>query len=332
MSDALAKQGEQSMTVVNRPATVIRWEDAELLETIKQTVCKGATDAQFRMFCEVCKSTGLNPFLKEVYYVPDKGIIMAARDGYLRVANENPQFDGMETTVERDNNKVPIKAICKVWRKDRAHPVTCEAYFSEYKKSSPVWTQYPSAMISKVAEVLALKRSFTINGVVSEEEMGSAEDRGSREAQVEYLESKGIAAPEEKPKRKRGSISFEALKDWGVLKKEVAEATGSTELYYSALSAYGYQHADEIKSKEDGIAIWRLIGAGLTKAKADKELLGLLEHSAEVVGMAAFAEIIKHHSVEGLDEIMAMDSDPLAALLTEVKAAVDAKKSGGSPA
>jgi phage recombination protein Bet len=169
-----------------------QYEDAKLLETIKQTVCKGATDAQFRMFIEVCKSTGLNPFLKEVYYVPEKGIIMAARDGYLRVANEHPQFDGMETTVERDEKNVPIKAICRVWRKDRGHPTTCEAYYNEYKKSSPVWTQYPSAMISKVAEVLALKRSFSINGCVTEEEIGNTEERGTRAAQDEYLRNRGI--------------------------------------------------------------------------------------------------------------------------------------------
>ncbi len=173
----------------NALAVVQRYEDEQLLQTIRDTVCKGATPAQFRMFIEVCKSTGLNPFLKEIYYVAEKGIIMAARDGYLRVANENLQFDGMETLVERDDKKVPIKATCRVWRKDRAHPVTCEAYYSEYKKSSPVWTQYPSAMISKVAEVLALKRSFAINGVVTEEEVG---EQGSKEAQQEYLRSKGI--------------------------------------------------------------------------------------------------------------------------------------------
>ncbi len=175
----------------DRAIATSQWENQQLLDTIKATVCKGATDAQFRMFIEVCKSTGLNPFLKEVYYVPEKGIIMAARDGYLRVANEHPQFDGMETTVERDERNIPIKAVCRVWRKDRNHPTTCEAFFNEYKKNSPVWTQYPSAMISKVAEVLALKRSFSINGVVTEEEVGN-EERGSKEAQREYLASKGI--------------------------------------------------------------------------------------------------------------------------------------------
>lgn len=168
-----------------------RYDQADVIATIKQTVAKGASDAQLKMFLEVCRSTGLDPFLKEIYFVAEKGLIMAARDGYLRVANENPQFDGMETRVERDEKNVPIKATCSVWRKDRTHAITCEAFYSEYKKSSPVWSQYPSAMISKVAEVLALKRSFAINGVVTEEEMGtSSEPRGSAAAAQEVATNK----------------------------------------------------------------------------------------------------------------------------------------------
>lgn len=163
-------------------------EDRELIETLKQTVCKGASDAQFRMFIEVCRATGLNPFLKEIYFVPAVGV-MAGRDGYLRKANDNPQFDGMETKVDRDDKGIPIKATCSVWRKDRSHPITCEAFYNEYNKNTDVWRKYPSAMIAKVAEVLALKRSFAINGVVTEEEIG---EQGSKEAQREYLASKGL--------------------------------------------------------------------------------------------------------------------------------------------
>src|ERR1017187_3225695 len=123
-----------------------RYDQPEIVAVIKQTVAKGASDAQLRMFLEVCRSTGLDPFLKEIYFVAEKGLIMAARDGYLRVANEHPQFDGIRTTVDRDEKtNVPIRATCSVWRKDRRHAITCEAYFSEYKKSGPVWSQYPSA-------------------------------------------------------------------------------------------------------------------------------------------------------------------------------------------
>ena len=169
-----------------------RYDQEDIVATIKQTVCKGASDAQLRMFLEVCKHTGLDPFLKEIWFVAEKGIIMAGRDGYLRVANEHQMFDGIETRVERDDKMVPVKAVCTVWRKDRNHPTICEAYFNEYKAGGPVWSRYPSAMISKVAEVLALKRSFAINGVVSDVEMDATftPDSGSREAQQEVVRAK----------------------------------------------------------------------------------------------------------------------------------------------
>jgi hypothetical protein len=133
------------------------------------------------MFIEICRATGLNPFLREVWFVPSVGI-MAGRDGYLAVANRHPMFDGMSTHVDRDDKMAPVKATCTVWRKDRGHPIVCEAYYNEYRKGGNVWAQYPSAMISKVAEVLALKRSFAINGVVTEEEIGLQEPRGSAAA------------------------------------------------------------------------------------------------------------------------------------------------------
>jgi phage recombination protein Bet len=185
--------------LVPAPARGSRYDDPEVIATIKDTVAKGATDAQLRMFLEICKATGLNPFLREIWFVAETGRIMAGRDGYLRVANENPMFDGMETRVERDSHNVPVKATCSVWRKDRSHAITCEAYYSEYVKGSPVWRNYPSAMISKVAEVLALKRSFAINGVVTEEEIGTGDApaapaaRGSKEAAQSVAEAK-IAA------------------------------------------------------------------------------------------------------------------------------------------
>ena len=163
----------------------------EVIETIKETVAKGATNAQLAMFLEVCKSTGLNPFLKEIWFVPGVGV-MAGRDGYLRVANEHPMFDGIDTRVERDPQGIPVKAVCTVWRKDRNHPTVSEAYYNEYKKSSSVWTTYKSAMISKVAEVLALKRAFSINGIVTEEEIGEqpGDPRGSVEAAREVATRK----------------------------------------------------------------------------------------------------------------------------------------------
>jgi len=329
-------------------------EDQQLLETIKQTVCKGATDAQFRMFVEVCKATGLNPFLNEIWFVPSVGV-MAGRDAYLRKANEHPQFDGMETRVERNEQNIPIKAVCTVWRKDRGHPIIAEAYYNEYKKGGNVWSTYPSAMIAKVAEVLALKRSFAINGVVTEEEIGNGQERGSKEAQQEYLASKGIettkpidefterqaklkaegeailnsAASDPKPNakgKKHGIIPFDKLRNWQKLKDEIRSFTGTDGTYYGALQAKGYNHANEITSEADAMAIWKVLGAELNRLKQNAELLQLLEVSRDTIGARVFADLIGLHGCLTGDDVLALASDPLQALLAELKAIVDEKK------
>ena len=235
---------------------VDRYNDETMLNTLRETVCKGATIPQFRMFIEVCKGTGLNPFLKEIWFVPGVGV-MAGRDGYLRVANESPQFDGMETRVERDAKNVPIKATCSVWRKDRSHPITCEAYYNEYKRSGGVWDKYPSAMISKVAEVLALKRSFSINGVVTEEEIGEQEPTRAEKVQAakevgaaklatmqgEVHQAQFVEQPEmaEAPAK----ISFKALESFKDIKTELKKM-GAEARYYGVLKTFGVEKSNQL--------------------------------------------------------------------------------------
>ena len=350
------------------------WEDPKLIETIKETVCKGATPAQFRMFLEVCRGTGLNPFLKEIYFVPSVGV-MAARDGYLRVANQHPQFDGMETRVERDDKNIPIKAVCTVWRKDRGHPVIAEAYYNEYRKPGNVWATYPSAMIAKVAEVLALKRSFAINGVVTEEEIGEQEPRGSKEAQREYLASKGIGAPMpvaidvpkvaealqtspevirelanvldqppqnivemrhaakvaeadaalkevKKPvekQRKTGAVTFDVLKHFGDIKALILEATGSTDIYYQTLQAYGYKKSNEIKDNDQAREIWKALAMLHKRATEDKKLRTELELAHLEYGQR-FYDVLGSNGCEKIDDVLGLDGDTLRTVLAEIKA------------
>ena len=232
-----------SLTVPShrKPTTAIDLDSTEIIAAIKQTVCKGASDAQLQVFIQVCRSTGLNPWLKEIYFVAEKGLIMASRDGYLRIANEHPMFDGMETRIERDAKNVPVKATCSVWRKDRSHAITCEAYYSEYRKPGQVWQQYPSAMIGKVAEVLALKRSFAIDGCVSEEEMGT-EHRPSNVEPIRRPPQAAAAIAERVPEEHEAEVTYEEIplpeEERSEIERELAQSLEMAETRKRMLEGY----------------------------------------------------------------------------------------------
>lgn len=174
---------------------LVNYEDKVMLDTLRNTVCQGATDAEFRMFVEICKSTGFNPFKREVWFIKSKGYtknngeqvegkvqIMTGIMGYLAIANKHPQFDGMECEIEREDGGKPIRAIAKVYRKDRRFPSVGEALFSEYYQrgreykgeyKATVWDSKPSIMIAKVAKSIALREAFPqeLGGTNTEEEM-----------------------------------------------------------------------------------------------------------------------------------------------------------------
>ena len=169
---------------------------SEQINAIRNTVAQGADDSELQMFLALATKYDLDPFAKEIWFVQMKGrnSIITGRDGYLKIANRNPNFDGMESDIVcagdkfykegsiirhayNSSNRGPIiGAYAVVYRKDRSHPAYFFAPFKEYNKNSSVWTQYPSAMIIKVAESMALKRAFSISGLVTEEEIGNGDN------------------------------------------------------------------------------------------------------------------------------------------------------------
>lgn len=169
----------------NTPA-VIDYTDSKTLALLKNTVAQGATDAEFALFLEYCKSTKLNPFKKEVWFIKGKDgriQMMTGINGFYAIANDHPQFDGLEVDVLPAEGK-PVKAVARCYRKDRSRPMVAEAYFSEYAKSYGNWLTMPRVMISKCAESMVLRKSFPqeLNGLYTQEEMPEEFSQGVRAA------------------------------------------------------------------------------------------------------------------------------------------------------
>lgn len=160
------------------------------IETIKNTVAKGASQSEFDMFMYLCDKYQLDPFLKEIFYSSQMKTIMTSRDGYLKIAQRDPDYEGLQSMavcegdefeLDVPNSTVVHKfkgkrgAVIGAWaiayRKGR-RPVIAYADFKEYAKNTPVWN-YKSAMICKCAETFVLKRQFGISGLVTVEEIGT---------------------------------------------------------------------------------------------------------------------------------------------------------------
>lgn len=153
---------------------LITQNNVEMLTTLRNTVAPGLTDSEFALFAEIVKSTGLNPVTKEVWAIKAGGRLqlMTGINGFLRIANSHPMFDGMEVEFEWDNKQL-VSATAKVYRKDRRFPAVATAYMNEYGKPSPIWRTMPSVMLSKCAKSLAIREAFVqeLGGLYTQEEM-----------------------------------------------------------------------------------------------------------------------------------------------------------------
>lgn len=176
----------------------------EELDHVRKVAAQGATDDEFKTFVYLCKTYNLDPLKKEIYFIKygGKSTIITSRDGYLKIANADQNFDGIESDVvyqgdtiaKRDDGSLHITygsehlafdktkltgAFCSVFRKDRIKATTVFVSVREYyKKDAPIWLQYTNAMILKVAEAMALKRAFAISGLVTKEEIEGKEQDG----------------------------------------------------------------------------------------------------------------------------------------------------------
>jgi len=155
---------------------LVTQSNVEMLTALRNTVAPGLTDAEFLLFAEMVKATGLNPVTKEVWAIKAGGRlqIMTGINGFLRIANSHPQFDGIEIEFERQGGQF-VSCTAKVYRKDRRFPAVGTAYMNEYAKPSPIWKQMPSVMLRKCALSLAIREAFIqeLGGLYTQEEMPS---------------------------------------------------------------------------------------------------------------------------------------------------------------
>lgn len=162
-------------------------------------------DQEVMMFLNLCRFQHLNPFLREAYLIKygqnSPATMVVGKDVFLKRAQKNPKFDGLQSGVIVLNNQTGqiteregtffldgteqlVGGWAKVWIKGARTPFYEAVKLSEYigrKKSGEVteqWSKRPATMIRKVAMSHALKEAFPddLGGLYSQEEVGDAGD------------------------------------------------------------------------------------------------------------------------------------------------------------
>ncbi len=153
----------------------------EQVALIKETVAKGASLNEFKLFLYRCKSLGLDPLkpgqIHFVKYGNGPGSIVIGIEGFRVKAARTNAMAGIQRGVIRNAEGVCTGAWCEVHRKDWTHPAREEVSLAEYNTGNGPWRKMPETMIKKVAEAAALRMAFPdeLGGVYETSEMDQAE-------------------------------------------------------------------------------------------------------------------------------------------------------------
>lgn len=166
------------------------------VDLIRNTVAKGATTDELKLFLYVAGKSGLDPLSKQIHFVKrtmkqkdgtykDQMTIQTGIDGYRAIAERTGTLAGIEDAVydiEGGDAANPGKATVTVWRMvgGQRVPFTASARWKEYAPQGGqafMWTKMPYLMLGKCAEALALRKAFPhdLSGLYTTEEMQQAD-------------------------------------------------------------------------------------------------------------------------------------------------------------
>lgn len=175
------------------------WElNEEQVTLIKNTVAKGATDDELKLFLTTARRHRLDPFTHQIWFVRrwDRnadsgkrtptgeailgayvGVTQVGIDGFLHVASRDHKDFGSISLPEYGPmvQNHPEWARVTVYKKGLSQPTVAQAWWDEYAPTdmtkAPFWRKMPRRMLAKCATALALRQAYPdLSGVYIPEE------------------------------------------------------------------------------------------------------------------------------------------------------------------
>jgi phage recombination protein Bet len=147
-------------------------ESNTFLATLSATVfAKGMTREEQAAFLLVADHHNLNPVTREIYAMPKKGggiIPVVSIDGWIRMSNEHPAFDGMDFEDQHEGEKL-ISTTCRIFRKDRSRPIVVTEYLSECFRETEPW-KMKHRMLRHKAMIQCARYAFGFAGIYDQDE------------------------------------------------------------------------------------------------------------------------------------------------------------------
>ena len=135
----------------------------EQIDVVKNTICKGYTDTEMRLYLHQCEKLSLDPLARETYTFKAGGgvVIGIGIDGFRKRANDTGCYmPGRPTEYEFEDGKlVMARVFVKKLVAGEWHEFSEDAYMEEFRGKGN-WNTMPRVMLSKCAEVRVLRRVF----------------------------------------------------------------------------------------------------------------------------------------------------------------------------
>jgi len=225
----------KAMTKSDEINTVVSFEkfSDEQKQLLKDTVCKGATDDELKMFSHVCEKRGLDPFTKQIHAVKrwDSKLrrevmsIQTGIDGLRLIADRTGKYRGqgdpewctndgvwIDIWLSKDN---PSAARVYVHREGFDKPLVGIARWTAYVQTTKdgvpnmFWRKMGPEQLAKCAEALALRKAFPqeLSGLYTNDEMQQADNQITQSVSAVDEEAETKHAQRKELKKQRGELN-----------------------------------------------------------------------------------------------------------------------------